>query len=67
MPRGYGHPGRAPDGLCGHDGEPRLCLSGLLRIVTTAQNILPNDCDYRIDGYLSHWRHTKLIDMMCRR
>ena len=58
----------------------RLCASGLQGIVTTAQNILLNDCDYGIGGgvevmsrggYLSpamrtgaRMGDTKLIDMM---
>jgi acetyl-CoA C-acetyltransferase len=58
----------------------RLCSSGLQGIVTTAQNILLNDCDYGIGGgievmsrggYLSpamrtgaRMGDTKLIDMM---
>ena len=58
----------------------RLCSSGLQAIVTTAQNILLNDCDYGIGGgvevmsrggYLSpamrsgaRMGDTKLIDMM---
>ena len=58
----------------------RLCSSGLQAIVTTAQNILLNDCDYGVGGgvevmsrggYLSpamrsgaRMGDTKLIDMM---